>query len=67
MGCTPGCNTPCMVFADLTLCGIALGVHRWYILLLLLPLQAKDALTVRKRLEEKFPQRYEAYRRATWF
>ena len=60
---------PMYIFADLTVCGIALAVHRWQVLLLLvilLPLQARNARTERKLLQEKFGERYENYRRATW-
>jgi protein-S-isoprenylcysteine O-methyltransferase Ste14 len=61
---------PMYLFVDLTVCGAGLAVHRWYVLLLLvvlLPLQTKNARTERKLLQEKFGERYEAYRRATWF
>jgi protein-S-isoprenylcysteine O-methyltransferase Ste14 len=61
---------PMYIFADLTVCGIALAVHRWYVLLLLvilLPLQTRNARTEGKMLQEKFGERYETYRRATWF
>ena len=50
------------IFVDLTVCGIALAVHRWYVLLLLiilLPLQMRNARTERK-MSEKFGERYEA-------
>jgi protein-S-isoprenylcysteine O-methyltransferase Ste14 len=58
------------IFVDFTVCGIALAVHSWYVLLLLvivLPLQTRNARTERKLLQEKFGERYEIYRRATWF
>jgi protein-S-isoprenylcysteine O-methyltransferase Ste14 len=61
---------PMYVFVDLTLCGIALAVHRWYVLLLLVilvPLQIRNAHIERTLLREKFGERYEIYRRATWF
>jgi protein-S-isoprenylcysteine O-methyltransferase Ste14 len=61
---------PMYLFTDLTVCGIALAVHRWYVLLLLvilLPLQAINAYAERNLLRERFGERYEAYRRATWF
>jgi protein-S-isoprenylcysteine O-methyltransferase Ste14 len=61
---------PMYVFVDLTLCGIALAVHHWYVLLLLIilvPLQIRNARTERTLLREKFGERYEIYRRATWF
>jgi protein-S-isoprenylcysteine O-methyltransferase Ste14 len=55
------------LFVDLTVCGIALAVHRWYVLLLLVilvPLQTRNPRTERKLLQEKFGERYETYRRA---
>ena|SRR5580658_6581343 len=61
---------PMYVFVDSTICGIALAVHRWYVLLLvvtLLPLQIRNARRERTVLREKFGERYELYRRATWF
>lgn len=61
---------PMYVFVDLTVCGIALAVHRWYVLLLLVilfPLQMRNARRESALLMEKFGERYEAYRRATWF
>ena len=61
---------PMYVFVDLTVCGIALAAHRWYVLLLLvilLPLQTRNARRERNLLQEKFGERYVAYRRATWF
>ena len=61
---------PMYVFVDLTICGIALAAHRWYVLLLvviLLPLQIRNARRERTVLREKFGERYELYCRATWF
>jgi len=61
---------PMYVFVDLTVCGIALAVHRWYVLLplvILLPLQTRNARRERQLLQEKFGERYKIYRRATWF
>jgi protein-S-isoprenylcysteine O-methyltransferase Ste14 len=61
---------PMYVFVDLTLCGIALAIHRWYVLLLLVilvPLQIRNAHRERTLLRVKFGERYEMYRRATWF
>lgn len=61
---------PMYVFVDLTVCGIALAVHRWYVLLLLivlLPVQMKNARREHALLKEKFGERYGVYRRATWF
>jgi protein-S-isoprenylcysteine O-methyltransferase Ste14 len=61
---------PMYVFVDLTVCGITLASHRWYVLLLLLillPMQTRNARRERKVLQEKFGERYETYRRGTWF
>lgn len=61
---------PMYVFVDFTVCGIALAVRRWYALLplaILLLLQMRNARAERKLLLEKFGERYETYRRATWF
>lgn len=61
---------PMYIFADLTICGIALAAHCWYVLLLLailLPLQTINAHAERNLLQERFGERYEAYRRTTWF
>jgi len=58
------------VFVDLTICGIALALDRWYVLLplvILLPLQIRNTVRERKLLGEKFGERYESYRRSTWF
>jgi protein-S-isoprenylcysteine O-methyltransferase Ste14 len=60
---------PMYAFVDLTVCGIALAVHRWYVLLvlvILLPLQTINARRERELLQEKFGERYEIYRRGTW-
>lgn len=60
---------PMYVFLDLTLCGIALATHRWYVLLplvILAPLQIRGARRESRLLQEKFGERYEAYRRSTW-
>jgi protein-S-isoprenylcysteine O-methyltransferase Ste14 len=61
---------PLYLFVDLTVCGIALALHCWYVLLLLLillPLQLRNARKERHLLQEKFGEQYEIYRRATWF
>ncbi|HEY4741934.1 MAG: methyltransferase [Candidatus Acidiferrales bacterium] len=61
---------PMYVFVDLTLCGIALAVGHWYVLLLLVilvPLQIRNAHREHTVLRAKFGKRYEVYRRATWF
>jgi protein-S-isoprenylcysteine O-methyltransferase Ste14 len=60
---------PMYIFADLTICGIALAVHRWFMLLplaVLLPLQIRNARVERRLLGEKFGERYHAYRNSTW-
>jgi protein-S-isoprenylcysteine O-methyltransferase Ste14 len=61
---------PMYVFVDLTICGLALALHSWYVwlsLVILLPLQMSNAYAEDKLLNEKFGQRYESYCRATWF
>jgi protein-S-isoprenylcysteine O-methyltransferase Ste14 len=61
---------PMYLFVDLAVCGIALALHRWWVLvplLLLLPLQVKNAGAERSILRKTFAERYEAYRSATWF
>jgi protein-S-isoprenylcysteine O-methyltransferase Ste14 len=61
---------PMYLFVDLTVCGLALAVNRWYLLLpllVLLPLQTRNALRESNLLQEKFGERYKTYRRATWF
>jgi protein-S-isoprenylcysteine O-methyltransferase Ste14 len=63
-------QNPMYVFIDLTVGGIALALHRWYVLLvlaILLPLQIRNAFKERNVLQERFGERYEAYRRSTWF
>jgi protein-S-isoprenylcysteine O-methyltransferase Ste14 len=60
---------PMYVFLDLAICGIALAAGRWYVLLplaILVPLQMRNARREGKLLQEKFGERYEAYRRGTW-
>ena len=63
-------QNPMYLFLDLTICGIALAVHYWYVLLLLvilLPLQIRNSRKERDLLREKFGERFELYRKATWF
>ena len=63
-------QNPMYVFVDLTIVGIALAVHQWYVLLvlaILLPLQIRNGFKERKVLAERFGERYEAYRGSTWF
>jgi protein-S-isoprenylcysteine O-methyltransferase Ste14 len=60
---------PMSLFLDLTVCGIALALHRWYVLLplvVLAPFQVRNARAERRVLHEKFGERYERYRCATW-
>jgi len=62
-------QNPMYVFVDLTICGMALALDRWYVLLplvILLPLQIRNTVRERKLLGEKFGERYESYRRSTW-
>jgi len=61
---------PMYLFVDVTVCGIALAVHCWYVLLLLVilvPLQTRNGLREHELLRKKFGERYQVYRRATWF
>jgi protein-S-isoprenylcysteine O-methyltransferase Ste14 len=61
---------PIYIFVDLTICGVALAVHSWYVLLplvIMVPMQARNAHGESKLLQEKFGERFEIYRRATWF
>jgi protein-S-isoprenylcysteine O-methyltransferase Ste14 len=61
---------PMYLFVDLAICGITLALHRWWVLLpllLLLPLQVKNARAERSILRKTFAERYETYRSATWF
>lgn len=61
---------PMYVFVDLTVCGVALALNRWYVLLLLVvlvPLQIRNAHRERKLLRQKFGERYDVYRSGTWF
>jgi protein-S-isoprenylcysteine O-methyltransferase Ste14 len=61
---------PMYVFVDLAVCGIAMATRWWYILLLLvilIPLQLRNARKEAKLLGEKFGEQYEVFRRNTWF
>ncbi len=61
---------PMYLFVDLTICGIALAFHKWYVLLplvIMLPLQIRNAYKEHHLLREKFGERFETYHRATWF
>ncbi len=61
---------PMYLFVDLMICGIALAVHQWYVLLplaIMLPLQIRNSSKEHRLLHEKFGERFETYRRATWF
>jgi len=61
---------PMSVIVDSTFYGIALAEHHWYVLLLLVilvPLQIRNAQRERTLLREKFGVRYEIYRRDTRF
>jgi protein-S-isoprenylcysteine O-methyltransferase Ste14 len=55
------------LFLDLTICGVALAAHSWYVLLILvilLPLQMRNSRRERHLLHEKFGEQFEVYRRA---
>ncbi|HXQ29159.1 MAG TPA: methyltransferase [Gemmatimonadales bacterium] len=61
---------PMYLFLDLAVCGIALALQRSYVflvLVILVPLQMRNAIRERVVLRAKFGERYDAYRRATWF
>jgi protein-S-isoprenylcysteine O-methyltransferase Ste14 len=61
---------PIYIFVDLTIGGIALALHRWYAPLPLArswPRQMRNARAESRLLREKFRERYELYRDATWF
>jgi len=61
---------PIYIFVDLTIGGIALALHRWYAPLPLAiswPRQMRNARAESRVLREKFRERYELYRDATWF
>lgn len=63
-------QNPMYVFIDITVVGIAIAAHNWYVLLLLvlmIPLQILNARKERKLLSQKFGERYQAYARSTWF
>ena len=61
---------PMYLFVDLTILGVAFAVGRWYvaaILLILVPLQVRNSYREGKVLRDKFGERYDEYRRSTWF
>lgn len=61
---------PMYLFVDLTIAGIALALGVWYvlaILLVLVPLQVRNAREESGLLLEKFGDAYEQYRSKTWF
>jgi protein-S-isoprenylcysteine O-methyltransferase Ste14 len=63
-------RNPMYVFVDLTVIGLTLATHFWYlacILLVLLPLQIRNARKERELLQEKFGETYLAYKATTWF
>ena len=58
------------LFVDLTIVGITLALGIWYllvILLVLIPLQVRNARKESRLLLEKFGATYEQYCRQTWF
>lgn len=61
---------PMYVFVDLTLLGIGLALGTWIvagILVVLLPLQVRNARKEASLLRERFGDTYSAYLRQTWF
>jgi protein-S-isoprenylcysteine O-methyltransferase Ste14 len=63
-------RNPMYLFIDLTVVGIALATHFWYlacILLVLVPLQIRQSRKEGKLLQEKFGEIYLSYRAKTWF
>ena len=61
---------PMYLFVDLTIVGISLPLGIWYllaILLVLVPLQVRNALKEGSLLREKFGATYEQYCSQTWF
>jgi protein-S-isoprenylcysteine O-methyltransferase Ste14 len=63
-------QNPMYLFLDLAICGVAIAVHRWYVLLpllLLMPLQIRNSRKERYLLHEKFGERFERYLQGTWF
>jgi protein-S-isoprenylcysteine O-methyltransferase Ste14 len=63
-------QNPMYLFLDVAICGIALAVHHWWVLLLLVvlvPLQIRNSRKERDLLHAKFGEQFEIYRRATWF
>ena len=63
-------RNPMYVFVDLTVIGLTLATHFWYlacVLLVLLPLQIRNAGKERKLLQEKIGETYLAYKATTWF
>jgi len=63
-------QNPMYLFLDVAICGIALAVHHWWVLLLLVvlvPLQIRNSRKECDLLHAKFGERFEIYRRATWF
>lgn len=61
---------PMYLFVDLTIVGITTALGIWYllaILLVLIPLQVRNARKESGLLLEKFGETYEQYRSQTWF
>jgi hypothetical protein len=58
-------QNPMYLFLDFAICGLALAVHHWSVLLvlvILVPLQIRNARKERALLHEKFGERFEIYR-----
>lgn len=63
-------RNPMYFFLDIAFCGLAIAVHRWYVLLpllILVPLQIRNARKERELLHDKFGEQFESYCRGTWF
>jgi protein-S-isoprenylcysteine O-methyltransferase Ste14 len=63
-------RNPMYTFVDLTICGIAVALQWWYVLLILVvlvPLQMRNARKESRLLQEKFGEAYLEYKRGTWF
>jgi len=63
-------RNPMYLFVDLTIIGLSVALHFWYlscILLVLVPLQIRNARKERRLLRDKFGETYLAYQSKTWF
>ena len=63
-------KNPMYLCVDIAVCGIALAVQRWWVLLpllVLIPLQVRNSRQERDLLIAKFGEEYLNYERGTWF